>query len=510
MSIPKATGASSKASIPLSPTRGSLARFLADFATGPTLAAVVAVLFAVEWGVLLSRSLFWDEAGTFWMAHEGIIRAVQKTMHWPGQSLLYAAIASVFCFDGTPLRDFLLRVPSLIGVFGTAYFLYRIAEERIAKQAGMVATILFLFHPGVTVVGPQARPYALAMAAVAASVWALGKWEKSRSRTHLAYYLCAITLIIYLHYFFAAVLLVHALYLAYVFFVEGRRERAAEVIGAAILAVILALPLFTHFQLLLHEGRTLPFGPPPGLQSLSDFLAPSVLIAGLLVSGCLLLFVPAAASREQNPLDRAFWTMLMALWLAGPVLFWAVSRATPMRVFLPRYLAFTYPGQVLLLAWLGCRLFGAARARIWALAGVLILAANPLLAIHARRNPEELLPLIRLIRAEPNAPVFFPTELPESQYYDWRAGNRPDSYLFAPLVAYPIQNPLLPLPRYATDEVKAYVNQVLDSQLAGSREVLFVDMYDEWGRWILDRMRRGGFRAEIRPAGNFNLFVFQR
>jgi mannosyltransferase len=477
---------------------------------GRRLAAVVTILFAVVWVPLLSRSLWWDEAGTYWMAHEGLIRAVQKTMHWPGQSLLYAAIASVFCFDGTPARDLLLRIPSLLGIFGATYFLYRIAEERIGNHAGMVAAILFLFHPDVTMVGFQARPYTLAMAAATASCWALGQWEKSRSRIYLLYYACAVTLVLYLHYFFAAILAAHALYLAYMFFVDGRRERMFELIGAGAAALLLALPLVPHIRLLMSEGHTLPFGSPPSLQALTDLLAPSLLIAGLLIAGCVLSWAGPATDCETKPPGRAFLVLLITWWLVGPVLFWAASRATPMRIFVPRYLAYTYPAQALLLTWLGCALFGAARARIWALAGVLIFAANPVMAIHARKGPDELLPLIRLIRAEPHAPLFFPSLLPESQAYDWRSGNQPGSYLFAPLVAYPIENPLIPLPRYPTSEIKDYVGEVVDKRLAGSPEMLFVDKDGDWEQWIVDRMRRAGYHAEIRPAGNFSLLVFKR
>jgi hypothetical protein len=87
----------------------------------------------------LTRSFWVDEAGTFWMVHEGAIRAVQKTWHWPGQSILYSVIASFFCFDGSPWRDALLRIPSLVGIAAAGYFLYRIAERRIGDRAGIRA-----------------------------------------------------------------------------------------------------------------------------------------------------------------------------------------------------------------------------------------------------------------------------------------------------------------------------------------------------------------------------------
>src|SRR5215471_8259305 len=107
-----------------------VARLVRVFGEGPAYSIAAAVVFAVVWGPRLTRSFWVDEAGTFWMAHEGLVRALQKTWHWPGQSLLYSAIASLFCIGGTPAREIVLRVPSLIGIAAAAYFVYRIAEER--------------------------------------------------------------------------------------------------------------------------------------------------------------------------------------------------------------------------------------------------------------------------------------------------------------------------------------------------------------------------------------------
>jgi hypothetical protein len=181
-----------------------------------------------------------------------------------------------------------------------------------------------------------------------------------------------------------------------------------------------------------------------------------------------------------------------------------------MRIFVPRYLAFSLPAQGLLFAYLGYRLFGGAGARVWALGAVVLFAANPIVALRGMHGTDELLPVIRLIRAEAKVPVFFPSLLQESLFYDWRAGNRPESYLFAPLVAYPIGNPLLPLPVTTTDEAKAYVDQMVDTELSGKSEVLFVEYLELWEPWIVDRMRRAGFHATVQTAGNFNLFVFRR
>jgi hypothetical protein len=479
-----------------------------------TISAILSLLVLAVWLPFLARSFWVDETNTFWMAHEGIVRAIQKTLHVPGNSLPYSAIAALFCFDGLPFRDVLMRLPSVIGIAVAAWFLYRIAEGQIARGAGVVAIILFLLHPDVVFIGTQARPYALAIGAVVASCWALCEWVETRSRIYLLWYVLASTLVIYLHYLFAAIFGVQILYLLFVLLVDRRTSRWLEILCAGVVVIILALPLIPQLKLLASESHTYSFAGAPPLKDLTDYLVPSVLVLGLLVVGYLLpVFYPNLVRRDIK-LQPAFLFFLAAWWLLGPTLFFAVSKWTSMHIFVPRYLAFSLPAQALLFAYIGIRLFGSAGARVWALAAVLLVAANALYVGFHGYAARELLPLIRLVRSEPNAPVFFPSLLVESQFHDWRAGNQPDSYYFAPLVAYPIPNRVIPLPYAPTADIKAYISDVIDTQLNGTSEVLFVAAGDSWESfatdWVTDRMRLAGFHAAVRRGGSFMVLVFTK
>ena len=484
---------------------GYVARWLDSLACGKLPPVAIAVLLAAVAAAHMARSLWVDEAGTFWMAHEGMIRAIQKTLHWPGQSVLYSVIASFFCFDGRPFRDVLLRVPSLIGLVVGAYFLYRIAESLVGRGTGLAAMALYLFHPSVMRIGFQARPYALAMASVIASCWALIEWDRSRSRLHLVYYVIASTFIIYLHYIHAVIFLVQVLYLGVVFVFEGRRKRGWEIVGAGAAVLLLAAPLISHVELLIAKGQTLEFAPIPSLLDLADSLAPSPLLLRLMLAGIPLAFAGLAAPGGEGKPRPASGVLMAAWWLSGPVIFFLVSRLS-LHIFVLRYFAFTLPAQSLLFTYCGYRLFGAPGARIWALLGALFFAVGPLIGAD---TGEELLPMIQIVRSEAKAPVFFPSLLVESLSSDWRAGNRPGSYLFAPLVAYPIPNEVYPLPFGVTADAKAYISSIVDSRLAGKAEVLFVDKDEAWP-WIVDRMSRAGLHPEIRNAGRFKVLVFRR
>jgi hypothetical protein len=477
---------------------------------------VLACLFVLVWGPRLFRSFWVDEAGTFWMVHKGLWTAVQKTWHWPGQSILYSAIASLFCFDAGRYREFILRIPTLIGIVVAGYFVYKLAEQAIGKRSGLVAILLFAFNPIVVQMGTEARPYGLALAAVAGSCWMLYRWVETQERRYLIGYVVASTLIFYLHYLFAVLFGAHAAYLAVVFLVERRALRWRELIVASAAIGALVLPLLPHIRLLLREAHTLPFAQAPFTTDLADWLLPSMVALGLLVSVFLIqLLVPGYFNHKQPVfLQRSVLILLLTWWVIGPVLLFIVSKASPMRMFVFRYLAYSVLAQVLLLTYGGYALFGPRIASAWALIAVLISTASPITILSGlKTGPEALMPFMRVIQAESidrSPPVFFRSELPESEFYDWRGGLQENSYLYTPFVAYPMKNRLLPLPYRLTDEVKAHISGLVDSELVKEPKVLFVTRDDVWAPWMIERMRQAGFEASVHAPNTYTVIVFKR
>jgi hypothetical protein len=477
---------------------------------------VIACLVVLIWGPRLFRAFWVDEAGTFWMAHEGPWSAIQKTLHWPGQSILYSVIASLFCLDTGPLREFMLRVPTLIGMGAAAYFIYQFAEQGIAKGSGLVAIVLFAFNPTVVEIGTQARPYGLAMAAVAGSCWMLYRWVETRERRYLIGYIIASTLILYLQYLFSVLFCVHAIYLLFVFAVERRVRRWQELIAGYAAIGISALPLLPHIRLLLREAHTLPFTEPPYVIDLMNWLLPSIVAVGLVVAGLLIQsFVPGCFNKQPLSLPRSVMTLLLTWWLAGPMLLFLVSKTTPMRMFVLRYLAYSALAQVLLLAYAGYAVFGPRIAGVWAVIAVVLSTASPVTILSGfKPGPESLMPFLRIIQAESTGgaapPVFFRSELAESDFYDWRSGLQKDSYLFAPFVAYPMKNRLLPLPYHLTDEVKTHISAVIHSELANVPAVMLVTHDETWVPWMIERMQEAGFSAHVQVPNAFTVVTFKR
>lgn len=492
---------------------------LVELLARPGLAWIVlSVLTLLTWGPRLLRSFWVDEAGTFWMVYKGPIAAIQRTWHWPGQSVLYSVIASFFCLNSGPLRELLLRIPTVVGMFVAAYYLYRFAESAIGKGAGYIAVILFALNPVTVSMGTQARPYGLAMGAVAASSWALYRWVETRSKRDLIAYAIASTLIIYLHYLFVGVFFVHILYLLFVFVVERRLARWQWVAAAYLCIGLISVPLIPHMMLLVREGRTLPFmSLPPAPEELIAFILHPILAFGMFIAAFLIALIFTDQVKQPLPLQRSTLVFLLTWLLLIPVLFFAVSRVSPLKIFVPRYISFSVEAESLMLAALGYTVFSAWPGRLWAVVAVLLSTASPAAIKHALNvGMEDLKPFMGIVAAHSKEagsppPVFFRSELPESTYNDWRSGLHGDGHLYAPFVAYPMPNRLLPLPFHFTEAAKKYISETIDSQLLNEPEVIFVTHDNKWDAWMINRMKQAGFVASsIEQPNAFTVITFKK
>jgi hypothetical protein len=494
--------------------RGNTTGFTGVLRAGVWLLPVLAV-FCVYLPPLL-RSLWIDEAGMFWMARGGPVAAIQKTLHWPGQSILYSAITSLFCFEGSPFRDILLRLPALLGAAAACYILYRFANEAIGPGAGRIAAILFAFSPPTIEFATQARPYTCAMAASAASCWTLYRWAQSRQRRWLTAYVVSLTLVFYFHYMFAVIFATHAAMVAWDVFYKRRFSRAGELVIAYLAVVLLVLPLVPHLLLLFRESHTLSFARKPGLAQLAELLLPPVFATGLFAMGILVYTLYPGVAWKAGAWRTGMVAMMVVWWCAGPLLAFAVSNVTSAEIFVPRYISYSGLGLVLLLTSVGYSVFGPRVGFAWVLLGTLLTTGNPL-HIANIRNPgaAELRPVMRVIQNESAGqlslpPVVARSDLTESDFLDWQAGNAQDSYLFAAFVAYPMKNTLVPLPFRLTDPVKDHVVQLIDGSLKSDNKIIFVTSDPSWTPWFDEQFERAGFTTRWIKPNNYSVGIFER
>src|SRR5579884_672882 len=459
---------------------------------------LLALLAAFVFTPRMLRSLWVDEANTLWIAHLGLREAIHRVQMWTGQSPLYSVISSFFAWDGIPVRDQILRIPSLIAVALAAYFVYRAAEEAIGAGAGFLGAAMVVLDPDTVRLGAQARPYACVLAIAAASSWLLVRWVERRDRRTLAAYAIVSAAVVWIHYLTATLFAAHLLYVLFVFFMERRRERWAELIGAWAVTVVLCLPLVPTYIRMSRHRHGLSFEAPPTLQTLTEYLAPSFFFLGLVLAAFILKIALPNVGGARLAVRGSFLFLLLCWWLIGPALFFAASTLSSAVIFLDRYLIWTIPARSLLAAYAGYAIFGSLQGRVWALLALLASTANPASVISTRHGTEELMPFVRIVRSvSPNnpPPLFLCSELPESDFMDWKNGFAPSSFLYTPLLAYPLRNPILPLPHLLSDDGKQYVSEMLNTRLARATEVLLVTHNDDWLQWMTARMQEAGFRS---------------
>lgn len=476
-------------------------------------------LVLVAWLPRLVRSFWVDETATFWMAHHGPLVAIERTWHWPGHSILYSAVASLFCFPG-PFQEVVLRLPTVAGIILAGFFLYRLAEETIGKGTGFIALLMFWLHPFTVDLATQARPYGLAIGAAVCSMWSLYRWVECRERRFLVAFAGSCLLVVYLHYFFFPIFFAHAIYL---WLTRGKTKdgRWGELILTALAVAVLTLPLLPHVILLFRQAHTLPAEQLPGITGLVEVLLPSIVGFGAFAAAVLLCVKTDYAKGGDSPqtLARPIGAFFAACWLIGPLLFFCVTIVFNTPVFGPRYVAYAVPAQCLLLTAAGTSFFGALRARTWSIVAVLISTANPIYLITTGIAREALQPIMKVIQAESGKtlpPVFFRSRFTEADCYNWRNEDLKDSYLYAPFTAYPISNRVFPLPFHLNGDARRYVDEALSSELVQANEAIFVTheeiTYDaSWIPWMTERMRRAGFEVEntVKP-NSFIIVIFKR
>ncbi|MBY0506082.1 MAG: hypothetical protein K2X03_19355 [Bryobacteraceae bacterium] len=474
------------------------------------LAYAAAILAAIPYYVpRLLRGFWLDEAGTYWMAYEGLGAAIDKCAHWPGQSILYGALASLFCLEVEgPWREPLLRLPSLFGIGLMLFFCSRLAAKAVGEMAAWCTFVLLLFHPASLDLFAMARPYGLAAAAVAGSYYFLYEWVETRSRRAAASYAVATALIFYLHYLFSVALAGQALYLAWVFLVERRTERWRDLVLAYAGVGVLLLPLAAHMRLLVRDAYTLPVAGRPSLRALAKVLVPSV----ALVSSALALAGAFFLRRKWQMPGHSVLALLLGWFAAGTLVLFVIARVSPHAVFIPRYLGSAIPGEALLLGVLGAVLLPGRWAAGWACLIALATTANPLeyrqLWLNGFDDARPILEMVRQVNPAEPPPLFFQSGLIESNFLDWRKGPE-GTYLFSELSAYPVANRVYPLPIRFTAQEKPYLTGLLDGELKQAPMILFLTRGDPPAP-VIEEFTRRGYRLEIAKPNVYSLALFRR
>jgi hypothetical protein len=466
--------------------------------------------------------LFWgfwtDEAGTYWMAIEGWHGAIQRTANWAGQSILYSILESFFAIKG-PWQEPLLRVPSVAAIVVAAWQLKRITELIVHRSAGWLAVLPFVCVPDIAGFGTSARPYALALAASLGSFRYLLEWQEMGGQQAgrwriLSKYLAASVLTLHLHYLFGFIFVIQGFYLAFCR-LRGRRIGLALPLGALLVIPVSLLPVLHSLRVTAKTTGDFAHATKPAVLQLFQICFPPVpmLGAGL---GVVMLLATARHLKWRSVPVRPEYAFMVFTWLTlAPVSFFLVARFTENSIFAARYLLFTLPAAILVIAWAAAGL----ERQEWrltilvALFAASILHPGMLMTVFRESAASWRPPLEHISRSSSNrpAPLFVASGMANSSGLDWKEYDPATSSLYAPLTAYPITNRTIPLPYQFSAEVRDFIRVKLQKELSKEPRLLLLAASDsELAPWMSGYLQQLGYQTETHNFNDFVVVEFRR
>ena len=463
--------------------------------------------FFATWLPRLFWGLWTDEASTFWMASEGWREALVRVAASPGQSNLYSFLESFFTGRG-PAMEPLMRAPSVIAMGLAGWYLKRISESLIHQDAGWPTIVLFFCAPDIVSFGTSARPYAMALAAAMASFWYLLDWLHSEKRTTILKYLVASVLTLHLHYFFGFIFVVQAIYLG-ARKLSGRSVGPALPIAATIVLPASLVPMLAHLMLTAKEAITFAFPEPPTIVQLLQMCFHPTLLLTMGLGLVLVALQKRKATWNPVHLPPESITLLGAWLLLGPIAFFTAARLTPHVFFSTRFQLWAGPAFLLLAAWMiaGLSIQSRKLMLIAFFAGTVLHPGNMMQSWRNSANSwREPLQKVRDLSTSETPQVFVASGLVESGPMQWQTLSPASHRLFAPLTAYPLRNPTIPLPYQFSDDVKTFVRNT-----PKNRQCFLVAATDsELGPWMKSYMEQQGFHASVLPVNDYVVMHFQR
>jgi hypothetical protein len=374
----------------------------------------------------------------------------------------------------------------------------------------MIAVVAFFCAPSTVEAATNARPYALALAACLFSFSKFLDWVDSGKVSDWIGYVAAGVLVVYLHYLFAFVLFVQFLVLLFRA-IQTQRARWILAAGAACIWGLALIPLGQQLAPMLRGSKDFANAVPPTFLQLLALCFPFQILIAAVLSSALIAVRYTESLRPPVPLARDRIFLLFTWAFFAPLAFFAAARLTGSCIFATRYLLFASPAAFLLLAWAASGLKLRARMLVVvAIFGATTLSIGSLQQAFRPSATDWRAPLARLAHlAERSDPVFIASPFNNANWRDWKAGNAPQSYLFAPLDMYPVYNPVIPLPYFVDSEAERYAAERARVQLKNRRFHLIAAKDSEFAQSFPATLDRLGFRHQQEAVNNYVIFSFR-
>ena len=471
------------------------------------LAAVLALAIIRLWLMPLPSSFWTDETGTVFVARYGASNAETAV------SIYYPLVRAAAALGGS--SEVVYRLPSTLAMGLALLLIARLAARLIHPQAAWFATFACLAIHSFNFQAADARPYALGMALMAAGLWFLVQWLDRGRWRDAGLFLVFAALLLPVHPLYWPFYLVFAGYAAARLIAKDTSVTWLRAGGVfALLAVALApvpiatLALARHAQ--AHVISPLP-GPKALLHALVLVLIGACCVGGWLVSRLFHWSADAPGPARSSLVLIALW------WLCPPVCLFAFSHLTGISVFVERYYSLALPGAALAATALAARYIP---SRMWKTVavglglGVVLLGGDwrELWPAHTGMDWRAAAEAINQ-RAASTTPIICPSPFVEGQMSAWRPGYPLPSFLYAPLVAYPVHALVIPFP-FATRGAEPFAASLAASTLpSAGRFVVYGHRInaDFWENWYRMRPELAGWSSHrLGPFGDVVVVEFDR
>ena len=360
----------------------------------------------------------------------------------------------------------------------------------------------------------NARPYGIALFFVVASMLQLVRWLDTQRLRNMAGFIVTCAAIPYFHLLFTTTYLVFFAYGIYVWRAE-RRIRIKQLVLAAAAVMFLLIPLLWYVLFVSRPSAESSWAHTPDFQMLLSSFIPNILAATLLLGGMSACFVYRRMGAAcQISRSTAF---LLGSWLILPVITaFVVARATPLKVFVPRYYLPAF-GALALIGGYGIRMLNPARLRLvvagFVVGGSIVSYAGYHLTVSPHR--EDWSTAAKLVRSKvvsPTTPVLLRVGLIETKKIHWDRNIDKDSPLLCPLSKYPMPGQIILVPYRVDAGTIGYMQQISSQILATNETFLVVSRKDgEFIPWMQGWFLGQGFEgSEVGRAEGVSVFLYHR
>jgi dolichyl-phosphate-mannose-protein mannosyltransferase len=474
------------------------------------LLAVALIAILAVWIWPLSSSLWLDETGTFWVIQGSLSDVFDRALDFQGQFPLYHS----FLWGWSKLAgtsELALRLPSLFGALLATWLCYRLAL-RLFKDvdvARLAACIFVLLHP-VAFAAADARPYALALAALLAATLALVRWLQSRRLLDGIVYVGLTALTLYLHYLFVLALIAHAV-LAYGQVRRLGRRGVVAAAGAVGALALLLLPAIPHFIEVLGRRRAMSLFTFGSVPELLAWVAPPMVVVAFLVGRHVNL--PDDPAKPRKSELRRDLLMGLGVWLVLPPLtLFVAGQVSGIGLYAERHFLSAVPALALLAAS-AFALLSARRRRIAVVVLAMLFVLSYSKPFNTSNDWQGAAQAANAVSDDPETPVLVYTGFSESREMDWILDDQRSQLFLAPLAAYPVNGRKYPLPYELTDRAKEYVEAIVASEAPDTDRIILMtsELTLTYDVWLADLTSPFGYtRKDVGDFGGVRVLVFER